>query len=128
MKNVLAKMALQMLREALLAAVNAERIDAVIDQLLEATAEAAEKLLAKWPELAQSVRSLVDSAKEGQAAAKAIESAIVAILDTLALPMATGGQPPQLDQVVGSTMSAELGALQAALYECDNCDDGNCGS
>lgn len=129
MQNVFAKMALQMLREALLAAVNAERIDAVIDQLLETTAQAAEKLLANAPNLAAAVRRLVDEAKQGQALAEGIVSAIEAILDTLALPMSTpGGKPPELAAVEKAPGAADLKTLQAAVYSCDNCDGGDCDS
>lgn len=116
MKSVFVKMALEMLKNAVQAAVTADKVDAVLDAMLERVSESAASLLKDWPDLLASFQSLVAKAKEGQAVAEALVTALNAVLDALTMPFSA---PPERAPAVEALGSAadDLTKLQSALYE-----------
>lgn len=116
MKSVFVKMALSMLRDALLAALTAEKVDAVLDAAIDKVLAAVKSLLADYPELLLSVEALGTKAKEGQAIAEALVRTLTAILD--ALQNGFGAAPAVSDDDVEllEPVAADLTALQLAAY------------
>lgn len=115
MKSVFVKMALSMLRDALMAALTVEKVDTVLDAAVDKVMAAAKSLLSDYPELLASVEALGAKAKEGQAVAEALVRTLGAILDALEKGF---GSPPVSDDDAEllEPVAADLSALTMAAY------------
>lgn len=117
MKSVFVKMALSMLRDALLAALTAEKVDAVLDAAIDKVLGAVKSLLSDYPDLLASVEALGTKAKEGQAMAEALVKTLGAVLDALTVPFAAA--PPTMSEAdgLGQETADHVARLQAAMYD-----------